>query len=145
SNLQDFLEHFPSVEGGLGRAYQLRTNRRSRADILDLANTIVQPYYDANPVVAPLLPAAPEPRGVVSVVRFDRVSTEIDELADAVARVADRTGHPEEIAVLVRKRDEMAAITQALRSRDVPVEVLGLDGLLSEPEIVEIVSVLEVL
>ena len=145
SNLQDFLEHFPTADDEIGRSYQLRTSRRSHADILDLANTIVQPYYDDNPVVSPLLPAAAEPRGLVSVVRFDRVSTEIDELADAVARVVDRTEHPEEVAILVRKRDEMAAITQALRARQVPVEVLGLDGLLSQPEIVEIVSVLEVL
>lgn len=142
-NLPRFLEHFPDRDGQMGRSHQLQVSRRCEADILDLANTVAKPYYDDNDAVFPLLPAAAEPRGHVVVSRHDSVATEVVALADAVQEAAGRLGAGQ-VAILVRKRDEMGTVTAALRSRGVPVEVVGLDGLLAQPEIVEIVSMLEV-
>ena len=48
-------------------------------------------------------------------------------------------------AVLVRRRADMAALATALRARDVPVEVVGLGGLLATPEVRDLVSVLRLL
>ncbi|MEV6526779.1 UvrD-helicase domain-containing protein [Longispora sp. NPDC051575] len=48
-------------------------------------------------------------------------------------------------AVLVRKRSQMARIEAALRARGLPVEVVGLGGLLDTPEVVEVLSTLRVL
>src|SRR5207248_2444994 len=60
-------------------------------------------------------------------------------LAGAVAArwgaQVDATGRPPTAAVLVRRRADMAGIAAALRARGLPVEVVGLGGLLDEPEV----------
>ncbi|MGH3979191.1 MAG: 3'-5' exonuclease, partial [Pseudonocardiaceae bacterium] len=48
-------------------------------------------------------------------------------------------------AVLVRRRADMGRLAAALRDRDVPVEVVGLGGLLDTPEVRDLVSVLRLL
>jgi DNA helicase-2/ATP-dependent DNA helicase PcrA len=48
-------------------------------------------------------------------------------------------------AVLVRVRSQIAAIEEALRSRGLPVEVVGLGGLLDTPEVRDVVCTLRVL
>ncbi|SEO72143.1 ATP-dependent helicase [Trujillonella endophytica] len=49
------------------------------------------------------------------------------------------------VAVLVRTRKQLAAIAAALRERDLPVEVVGLGGLLEVPEVSDVVATLTVL
>ncbi len=46
-------------------------------------------------------------------------------------------------AVLCRKRSQFAAVEVALRRRGLPVEVVGLGGLLTTPEVVDVVALLE--
>jgi DNA helicase-2/ATP-dependent DNA helicase PcrA len=48
-------------------------------------------------------------------------------------------------AVLVRTRAQIPALETALRSRGLPVEVVGLGGLLDTPEVRDVVSTLRVL
>ena len=50
-----------------------------------------------------------------------------------------------QIAVLARKRSHFARLEAALRDRGVPCEVVGLGGLLTRPEVVDVVCVLRVL
>jgi DNA helicase-2/ATP-dependent DNA helicase PcrA len=50
-----------------------------------------------------------------------------------------------DVAVLVRSKRLLGPIREALEQRDVPVEVVGLSGLLETPEIVDLVSVLRVI
>ena len=52
---------------------------------------------------------------------------------------------PSDIAVLCRKRAQFPAIRAALEARDIPVEVVGLGGLLTVPEVADIVATLQVL
>ncbi|CAM5466935.1 hypothetical protein SALBM311S_06442 [Streptomyces alboniger] len=52
---------------------------------------------------------------------------------------------PGEIAVLCRTATDFGEIQGALVARDVPVEVVGLSGLLHLPEIADLVAVCEVL
>jgi DNA helicase-2/ATP-dependent DNA helicase PcrA len=49
------------------------------------------------------------------------------------------------VAVLVRRRAQIARVEQALRSRGLPVEVVGLGGLLDTPEVADVVATLAVL
>lgn len=66
-------------------------------------------------------------------------------LADSLAHLV-RTGTPPgEIAVLCRTAAHFAEIHAALVARDVPVEVVGLSGLLHLPEVADLVAVCEVL
>lgn len=50
-----------------------------------------------------------------------------------------------EVAVLCRKRSQFGLLRQALEDAAVPVEVVGLGGLLDAPEVADIVAVLRVL
>jgi len=52
---------------------------------------------------------------------------------------------PPTTAVLVRRRRDMAGMAAALREQGLPVEVVGLGGLLDEPEIADLVATLRVL
>ena len=52
---------------------------------------------------------------------------------------------PRDIAVLCRKRTQFAALRAALEARGVPVEVVGLGGLLTVPEVADIVATLQVM
>src|SRR5699024_597773 len=49
---------------------------------------------------------------------------------------------PPTTAVLVRRNADSAPIAEALRSRGVPVEVVGLGGLLEQPEVRDVVDML---
>jgi DNA helicase-2/ATP-dependent DNA helicase PcrA len=48
------------------------------------------------------------------------------------------------MAVLCRKRSQFELVEKALRDRGLPVEVVGLGGLLSRPEVLDLVATLQV-
>ncbi|MFC4532433.1 UvrD-helicase domain-containing protein [Sphaerisporangium dianthi] len=52
---------------------------------------------------------------------------------------------PQDVAVLARKRAQFPALRRALEARDIPVEVVGLGGLLTVPEVADLVAILRVL
>jgi len=52
---------------------------------------------------------------------------------------------PSDIAVLCRKRSQFAELRRALEARSIPCEVVGLGGLLSVPEVQDVVATLRVL
>ncbi|GAA0987996.1 ATP-dependent DNA helicase [Acrocarpospora macrocephala] len=52
---------------------------------------------------------------------------------------------PQDVAILARKRSQFPAIRRALEARDIPVEVVGLGGLLTVPEVADIVATLRVM
>ncbi|GAA3442088.1 ATP-dependent helicase [Planomonospora venezuelensis] len=52
---------------------------------------------------------------------------------------------PHDVAILARKRSQFPALRRALEERGVPVEVVGLGGLLTVPEVADVVATLRVL
>nr|BFE83353.1 hypothetical protein GCM10020093_059540 [Planobispora longispora] len=52
---------------------------------------------------------------------------------------------PHDVAILARKRSQFPALRRALEERGVPVEVVGLGGLLIVPEVADVVATLRVL
>lgn len=70
---------------------------------------------------------------------------EIGWLADSVAHLVRTGTAPGRIAVLCRGGAAFPDIHAALVAREVPVEVVGLGGLLQLPEVADLVSVCEVL
>ena len=87
------------------------------------------------------------PRRGASELPIDVVFAEtIKEEADAVARWLKSTiaGRPVSAAMLMRARRTQSVFLAALREHDVKYHVLGLGGLLSEPEIADLVSALQV-
>lgn len=144
-SLTGFTGHFPRADGSPSSAFSLVTCRRCDADILDLANTVAAEFYESSDVVQPLRPAPQVQPGTVSVARYPTVDTEVAALADAVADRGAKGGTSwSDIAVLVRTWGEVEHLTTALRSRGVPAEVLGLTGLLVQPEVSDVLALLEI-
>ena len=65
-----------------------------------------------------------------------------DHLDARYQRARDDGVSPPTAAVLVRRNADAAPIADALRARGVPVEVVGLAGLLAIPEVAEVVAML---
>ncbi len=148
SNILEFADSFPSVDGAR-RVYPLTVNRRSDERILATANHLAGDLYAARPDLLPLEPKPGAEPGSVRAVVHESVADELAWLADDVlathARLALRRDQPacwREIGVLTRDNATAAAVFDALTSRDVPVEIVGLKGLLRLPEVAEVVATL---
>ncbi|GEB60574.1 ATP-dependent DNA helicase [Streptomyces gardneri] len=146
ANLDDFPEHFPHADGTPASRYSLSENRRSGGRLLDLANGLAAPLRAMHAGVEALRPApGAEQDGSVRIALLPTHAEEIDWLADSLAHLVRTGREPGEIAVLCRTATDFPAIHAALVARDVPVEVVGLSGLLHLPEIADLVAVCEVL
>ncbi|MFG2644417.1 UvrD-helicase domain-containing protein [Streptomyces sp. NPDC048370] len=146
ANLDDFPAHFPYEDGTPATRYALSENRRSGGRLLDLANGLATPLRAMHAGVEALRPApGAEADGSVRIALLPTHAEEIDWLADSLAHLVRTGKEPGEIAVLCRTATDFPAIQAALVARDVPVEVVGLSGLLHLPEIADLVAVCEVL
>ncbi|MGK5497390.1 ATP-dependent DNA helicase [Streptomyces sp. URMC 125] len=146
ANLDDFPEHFPHADGTPARRHALSENRRSGGRLLELANTLAAPLRARHAGVEALRPAPGAERdGLVRCALLRTHAEEIAWLADSVAHLVNTGTPPGEIAVLCRTAADFAEIQGALVARDVPVEVVGLSGLLHLPEIADLVATCEVL
>ncbi|MET7643393.1 UvrD-helicase domain-containing protein [Streptomyces sp. NPDC005426] len=146
ANLDDFPHHFPHADGTPAARYSLSENRRSGGRLLHLANGLAAPLRAMHEGVEALRPAPGAERdGLVRCALLRTHAEEIDWLADSIAHLV-RTGKaPGEIAVLCRTAGDFPEIQAALVARDIPVEVVGLSGLLHLPEVADLVAVCEVL
>ncbi|NUQ97649.1 MAG: ATP-dependent helicase [Streptomyces sp.] len=146
ANLDDFPEHFAHPDGRPATRQALSENRRSGGRLLDLANGLAVPLRAMHAGVEALRPAPGAERdGIVRCALLPTHAEEIDWIADSIAHLVNTGKAPGEIAVLCRTATDFAEIQGALVARDVPVEVVGLSGLLHLPEIADLVAVCEVL
>ncbi|WP_406387102.1 UvrD-helicase domain-containing protein [Streptomyces sp. NBC_00211] len=146
ANLDDFPEHFSHADGSPATRFSLSENRRSGGRLLDLANGLAAPLRSMHEGVEALR-AAPgeEQAGTVRCALLNTHAEELEWLADSVAHLVRTGTEPREIAVLCRSARDFAQIQAVLVARDVPVEVVGLSGLLHLPEVADLVAVCEVL
>jgi DNA helicase-2/ATP-dependent DNA helicase PcrA len=159
--LERFPDEFRRKDGRPAEELTLTTSWRNRPEILDVATTLSAPRRAAGHRVAQLA-AAPRfaPRASSATVHCGLLATFADEAAWLATRVASAwetasgvVGPPTDIpvehrpttAVLVRTRAQIPAIETALRAAGLPVEVVGLGGLLDTPEVRDVVSTLRVL
>ncbi|MFC7304973.1 UvrD-helicase domain-containing protein [Streptomyces monticola] len=146
ANLDDFPEHFAHADGGPATRFALSENRRSGGRLLDLANGLAAPLRALHAGVEALRPAPGAERdGVVRCALLRTHGEEIEWLADSIGHLVATGKEPGDIAVLCRTANDFAQIQAALVARDVPVEVVGLSGLLHLPEVADLVAVCEVL
>ncbi|MFG3104657.1 UvrD-helicase domain-containing protein [Streptomyces sp. NPDC048182] len=146
ANLDDFPEHFAHPDGRPAGRQALSENRRSGGRLLDLANGLAEPLRAMHAGVEALRPAPGAERdGMVRCALLPTHAEELAWLADSVAHLVRTGTAPGEIAVLCRTAGDFAEIQGALVARDVPVEVVGLSGLLHLPEVADLVAVCEVL
>jgi DNA helicase II / ATP-dependent DNA helicase PcrA len=152
ANLPRFTTDFPMLDNKKFVAaprYGLLTSFRNPPEVLALANAISGPLRGAGLDVDEL--RAPPGRGSadVRVALLPDANAEVEWLADEMAQrwrfISDERDKPPTAAVLVRRRADMTDIATALRARGLPVEVVGIGGLLDEPEVRDLVSTLRVL
>ncbi|GAA3870959.1 hypothetical protein GCM10022243_40370 [Saccharothrix violaceirubra] len=144
ANLPRFVPDFPPA-----RKYGLLTSFRNPPEVLALANAVSLPLRESGLDVDELRARAGAGPGDVRLGLFETVRDEVEWVADTVAQAwqehLDTSDEPPTAAVLVRRRADMSRIAAALRARGLPVEVVGLGGLLDEPEVRDLVSALRVL
>ncbi|KNB51827.1 ATP-dependent DNA helicase [Streptomyces caatingaensis] len=146
ANLDDFPRHFPHADGRPAARYALGENRRSGGRLLRLANGLAAPLRARHEGVEALRPApGAEHDGLVRCALLPTQAEELAWLADSIAHLVRTGTRPGDVAVLCRTAADFARIQGALVGRDVPVEVVGLSGLLHLPEIADLVAVCEVL
>ncbi|MEV6651348.1 UvrD-helicase domain-containing protein [Streptomyces sp. NPDC051219] len=146
ANLDDFPAHFPYADGRPADRFSLSENRRSGGRLLDLANGLAAPLRALHEGVEALRPAPGAERdGIVRCALLPTHADELDWLGDSIAHLVRTGKEPGEIAVLCRTAADFAEIQGALVARDIPVEVVGLSGLLHLPEVADLVAVCEVL
>ncbi|HJY67393.1 MAG TPA: ATP-dependent helicase, partial [Streptosporangiaceae bacterium] len=172
-NLRRFTADFPvvarmrpfgaSAPTGPAPVLLLSTSFRNAARVLDAAAVVQEELrYEAPDV--PRLVSAPDrgERGAVACALLDTVTGEADWVAGQIAGLlaldpgcapdgqawpdGRQAGvRPSDVAVLCRKRSQFVALRHAIEARGIPVEVVGLGGLLVVPEVQDVVATLRVL
>jgi DNA helicase-2/ATP-dependent DNA helicase PcrA len=152
--IERFDRTFPGLPGRRAERLTLATSWRNDRSVLAVANAVSGMLPPPDQPLPDLAPAPTASAGGVTVGLYGTVAEETAALADRLAAcwrgedpVVGRRpdGRPPTVAVLVRARKQLPGIAAALRERDLPVEVVGLGGLLEVPEVSDVVATLTVL
>ncbi|GAB7190348.1 ATP-dependent DNA helicase [Kineococcus sp. NUM-3379] len=153
-NLRSFPAHFRRADGTPAAVAALSTSWRNDEAVLAVANVVAAPLREEAGTVPRL---RVRPGAGPGVVRTAFVATVEEEAAHVAARLAEvwavdtealargRRTERRSTAVLCRKRSQFVPLQRALRAAGLPVQVGGLGGLLSTPEVADLVSCLHVL
>jgi DNA helicase-2/ATP-dependent DNA helicase PcrA len=147
-NLIRFGEHF-APSGPEVRTQPMMTSFRCAERVLGAANAVIEPLAISRAGAADIPALRPAPGatapGAVVVTRSDSALDEADWVADQVAAALADGVARREIAVLTRRRVDFSRLHRAMAERGIPVEVVGLGGLLAMPEVGDLVALLSVL
>jgi DNA helicase-2/ATP-dependent DNA helicase PcrA len=162
-NLRRFADDFPDRSGRTAPVRKLSTSFRNAGRVLDTA-AVLQMELRAQAPDVPVLEPAPDRggRGGACAALLSTVTEESEWVAaQAATLLAAPAGwapdgklwpdgraagvRPSDIAVLCRKRSQFVPLRRALEARGIPCEVVGLGGLLSVPEVQDVVATLRVL
>jgi DNA helicase-2/ATP-dependent DNA helicase PcrA len=148
--LDAFPLQFAGADGQPAGVCTLGTSFRNSRGVLTVANAIAGELRDG-PVSTPELVArADAPDGLVSCALYETVVDEAVALGDQIAAIwhgdrSESASSPRSVAVLVRAWKLVPRIEAALRERGVQVEIVGVGGLLLQPEVVDVVATLSAL
>ena len=143
--LTTFRRQFRDGSGEEAAQTSLTTSFRNGTRILTVANRLALPLRAEGldvPVLSPF-PATADDDVVVSL-----HLTAADEAADIARRARsfwDTSTDGRTAAVLVRSRAQIPRLEAALRAVELPVQVVGVGGLLTTPEVSDIVATLKVI
>ncbi len=142
--LTSFRHEFARADGQPARLDSLTTSFRNGAAILTVANALAEPLRAQGLDVPVLRPyGGSEAEVVVSMHRT--VDDEAFDVARRARQFWDASSTGRTVAVLVRNRSQIPRLEVALRAVDLPVEVVGVGGLLATPEVGDVVATLRVL
>jgi DNA helicase II / ATP-dependent DNA helicase PcrA len=146
TNLPRFTTDFPTSDGAPAPTLELRTSWRNPPRALYLANAVSAEARRRSVTVQALLPRPDADPGTIRCALLPDMAAERDWVADHLAQLYGRAGvggtAPPTAAVLVRRNADAAPMADALTARGVPVEVVGLAGLLAVTEVADVVAML---
>ncbi len=152
--MDSFAEYFPKAAGQNGKAkFTLPTTFRNDEVILKAANLISEKIKEDGGQEVMMLDARDGAGpGELAVGVFENMEMEAQAIADyfePLWKDPERAATPEKkrstFAVLVRGRKQIPEIESALRARNIPVEIIGVGGLIYIPEIADIVALMKVI
>lgn len=146
-----FPETFPIVRGEehqIAHVKHLTIAWRNTVNVLSAANQITaggSPH--TGPVtVKPLEPSAFAQPGRVILNRCATVRQEAEAIADQIISESRKAvDEPKTSAVLSRNRSQLSIMGEVLAERGIAYQLVGLSGLLSTPEVTDLVACLHVL
>lgn len=144
-NLIGFLDDFPARDGSKSKPYSLVETRRCAPEVIEAANSLAADFYATTEDVKPLEANSNNPNGSVSVSVHPTIDDEVNAVVEGVKRAIEAKTNLRDIAILVRVGSENGEIVSALREAEIPFEVVGLTGLLSQPEVQDLISLLQVI
>ncbi len=146
-----FPNQFPDADKP-APVLSLSTSFRNDRNVLAVANAIAEPLRDGRVSTPELRARDAAVAGVVRCGLYPTVDAEAQAIGDQVLALWQgddekrSVGAPtKSIAVLVRAWRQLPLIEAALRERSVPIEIVGVGGLLLEPEVVDVVATLRVM
>ncbi|PZU49625.1 MAG: ATP-dependent DNA helicase [Microbacterium sp.] len=146
-NLGGFAASFGGDDGA--NEFSLLTSWRNGELVLGAANAVLAPLAPRSAVRVGALTARPNaPEGQVELAYELDVDAEADSVAEWFARVRTEraaSGESTTGAVLFRAKKHMVRFADALGRRGIPHRILGLGGLLSTPEVVDVVAAIRVI
>ena len=146
SNILHFADTFSAAGAQSVPTYPLTVNRRSDRRILGVANRLAEPLHEKYAGQVVRLVAKPDAgEGDVSTCVHVTLADELAWLADEITGTHAAGAKWSDIGVLTRDNAHAADVFDALTSRDVPVEIVGLSGLIRLPEVAEVVATLHLL
>jgi DNA helicase-2/ATP-dependent DNA helicase PcrA len=162
SNILQFADEFRTAGGQRSRRFALTVNRRSGQTILDVANMLSRPLRSrSGPLISGPGAAvdrdgdglgmlqAPPGAGPAQVraATFESWPEEVSWICDTVVdlRTDGTAQHWADIAILTRRNADISPLYAALTARDVPVEIVGLGGLLHLPEVMDMTATLRLI
>ncbi|MFK4039408.1 ATP-dependent helicase [Nonomuraea wenchangensis] len=163
-NLRRFSRDFRTASGDPAPVRQLSVSFRNGDRVLDVAARVQLPLRMEAREVPVLVPGPNRvERGRVTCAFHETAEDEAEWVADGIAKILGQEVapdglpwgdkerkktlalQPQDVAILARRRSQFPALRRALEERDIPVEVVGLGGLLTVPEVNDIVATLRVL
>lgn len=155
-NIEQFPQHFPVMRDGVRESsarYPLSFNRRSGPSILNVANDLSRGLRSRHTGLERLSSGASATKGSGDV-RVGLFETAGEEKAWVVAQIAAWRARVEspwtadqwsDIAILAATGKDLAEFDRLLRAAGVPTQLYGAAGLLRQPVVVELRSMLEIL
>lgn len=142
-----FAERFRTADDEPAQVLNLSTSWRNDHAVLAAANEVAAPLRAGSGVPVLRLSARPGAgAGAVQARSYETVEDEATAVAEHLAAFWWQDGRHGDVtaAVLCRKRSQFEIIEAALRERGLPVEVVGLGGLLTTPEVTDVLAALHV-
>ncbi|TFD26880.1 ATP-dependent DNA helicase [Cryobacterium cryoconiti] len=149
ANLLGFSQSFAGLSNRQSPTMSLSYTWRNPVAVLDAANALVAPLSDAlrarpdgiqvDTLKVPAGKAAGQVEASMHETSAEEARAVADWFAERLTAGSEKSG-----AMLFRARREMEFFAEVLRERGVRAHVLGLGGLLSTPEVTDVVCVLRV-